>query len=88
MRTLCGRLRLERGEDSEDLPRACVPFELGFLEDRFAVAHDLEPSLAGGDQLHLRRWILALDLGRQTDGPWLVVSKRAVFDRDGHGLIS
>lgn len=26
------------------------------------------------------------DFGRQTGGPWLVVSDDAEFDRDGHGL--
>ena len=53
----------------QDLPGLGVPAELRFLEDRSAVAKDLEPSLAGWNQLHLRGGMLRADLGRQTDGP-------------------
>lgn len=85
MRTSRGWGRLERREDSQHLAGPRVAIELGFLEDRLAVVHDLEASFPRGYELDARRRVFALDLGRQTDGPWLVVSKRAVFDRDGHG---
>jgi hypothetical protein len=78
-------MRFERAEDAEDFARPRVAVETRLLEDRLAVVHDLEASLAGGYQLHRRLRILAFDFGRQTGGPWLVVSKRAVFDRDSHG---
>ena len=88
MRTLAGRGWLQRGENPEDFARPRVTLELRLLEDRLAVVHYLEPSLPRRDQLHVGPGVLLPDFGRQTDGPWLVVSKRAVLDRDGHGSIS
>src|SRR5262245_1385771 len=49
-----------------------VPVEPGLLEDRLAIADDLEASLPRRDESDLRVGILCANLGRQTDGPWLV----------------
>ena len=38
------------------------------------------------DQLHVGVGVGLADLGRQTGGPWLVVSDDAVFDRDAHAV--
>ena len=38
------------------------------------------------DQLHVGVGVGLADLGRQTGGPWLVVSNDAVFDRDAHAV--
>jgi hypothetical protein len=68
----------------QDLAGPCVSVQLGLLEHRRAVPHDFEPTLPRCDELHLRGRILSTNLGRQTDGPWFVVSKRAVLDGDSH----
>ena len=61
-----------------------MPSKHGFLEDGHTIPHDLEsPSLAGREH-HARAGKVFRDLGRQTDGPGFVLSKRAVFDRDIH----
>jgi hypothetical protein len=58
--------------------------KLRLLEDRSSIARHLEAPAAG--RLHrdggLR--ILLADRGRQTGGPWLVVSNGAELDLDGH----
>ena len=36
------------------------------------------------DQLHFGVWVGRANFGRQTGGPWLVVSDDAVFDRNAH----
>ena len=54
-------------------------------EDGAPIRDDLEPAARRGNQLNLGPRELALELGRQTGGPWLVVSDDAVFDRDAHG---
>lgn len=56
--------------------------ELRFLENWHAVASNLEPASARGYKLHLLGRKRATELGRQTDGPWLVVSNRTVLYRD------
>jgi hypothetical protein len=61
-----------------------VSAELGLLEHRYAVPEDLEPTARARRELDVRAWKIRPELGRQTGGPGLVVSKRAVFDRDGH----
>jgi hypothetical protein len=87
MRMWAGRSGLGvAGEDRHDLAGARVPVELRLLEDRRAVAQDLEPSPAGWDQFYLCRREVVAYLGRQTGGPWFVVSKSAVFDADFHAV--
>src|SRR5687767_10306546 len=66
----------------DNLPRPGMAFGLRLLEDGAAVAVHLEAPLARGDQRHIGTRIFRTNLGRQTDGPRFVVSKRAVFDRD------
>src|ERR1041385_7456099 len=61
--------------------------ELRFLEDRPAVPCDLEASAAGGLERDVRRREFLFQLGRQTDGPWLVASKGAVLDFQVHHLL-
>jgi len=63
-----------------------VATELRLLEDGNAVADDLEPTAARGEELHLRAGNLLTQLGRQTGGPWLVVSNGAVLDGDVHDV--
>ena len=38
------------------------------------------------NQSHLSVRICIADLGRQTGGPWFVISNDAVFNRDCHGV--
>jgi hypothetical protein len=64
-----------------------VAVELRFLEDRGAVAMHLETSAFRRNERDLGLGKLGANLGRQTDGPWFVVSKRAVFDGNGHGRL-
>jgi len=56
-------------------------------EDVGAVGKDVEHPARTGDQARLVAEGL-LDRGRQTGGPWLVVSLRAVGDGDVHGVTS
>src|ERR1051326_610134 len=58
--------------------------------EQFLVNRQLEAAAAGGDQLQVFDLLFELgqDLGRQTDGSWLVVSNRAVFQRDVHLALS
>jgi hypothetical protein len=72
-------------EQGDHLALPCVPLQFRLLEHRSTVAHHLKPSARRGDQLDVGIRELAADLGRQPGGPWLIVSKRAVFDRDFHG---
>jgi hypothetical protein len=73
-----------RREELQDLAGLGVPVQLRFPEDVGAVPRHLEATAARRNQLDVGVRMLLADLGRQTDGPWLVVSKRAVFDRDLH----
>jgi len=59
---------------------------LGLLEDRHTVAKHFKASTARRNELHLLLWECAANFRRQTDGTRLVVSDRAVLDRD-HCLI-
>lgn len=72
------------GEQSDDLSRPRVAVRLRLLEHGRAVAQHLEAPACGRDQFDLGVGKLRADLGRQTDGPRLVVSKGAVFDADLH----
>ena len=77
---------LQTLQTRHDLAGLSVTADLRFLEDRVAVSKHLEPAPARWDQLHARVRKSLLDLGRQPGGPGLVVSERAVFDRDVHGV--
>jgi hypothetical protein len=57
---------------------------LRLLINRDAVAQNLEASPPRRDQIDRRNRKSLANLGRQTGGPGLVVSERAVFDRDLH----
>ena len=58
--------------------------KLRFLEDRHPVTGHLEATAARGDQLDTRIRPFLCKLSRQPGSSGLVVSKRAVFDRDLH----
>jgi hypothetical protein len=73
-------------QELDDLARPGVSTRFRLLEHRRAIAMDLESSAARRQQLNVRIRPLGVKLGRQTDGPWFVVSKRAVFDRDRHSV--
>ena len=53
-------------------------------EDQHTVPGDFERTAAPLEQLNRRVGIRLLDLGRQTGGPWFVVSNDAVTDRNVH----
>jgi hypothetical protein len=83
------QIRLERrsvyrAQQSYDLSRHRMSSELRLLKDRRAVPRYLEASTGARAKLHVRLGKLLLELGRQPDGPGLVVSNRAVLDRDLH----
>jgi hypothetical protein len=70
----------------EDLAWLSVASDLRLLKDRLAVSRDFEPAAARRYHLDLGCRELLANRGRQTDGPWLVVSDRAVFDGDPHRI--
>jgi hypothetical protein len=82
MRISAGSAFQERG----DFAGPGVPPELRFLEDRRAVARDLEAPATRRLERDVRAGKLLLQLGRQTDGPWFVASNGAVLDFDVHHL--
>ena len=55
--------------------------------DQLAVHLQLEAAPLGGDERQLRDLLLVLrqQLGRQTDGLWLIVSHRAIAQFQFHG---
>jgi len=61
--------------------------KLRLLKDGHAIEADLEPTAARRDQLDFRIGPRFLELSRQPDGSGLIVSKRAVFDRDLHRVV-
>lgn len=54
-------------------------------EEHFSVSVDVENAPTTGDQFGFDI-VIVFDGGRQTGGPWQVVSLRAVGDRDLHSL--
>jgi hypothetical protein len=71
-------------EQAENLTRLGVPFFQRFLIHRHSVTEHLEAPAARRNQLDGGGGISLLQLSRQTGGSGLVVSDRAVFDRDLH----
>ena len=61
-----------------------MTMKLRFLENRNPVTGHLEAAAAGRDQLDIRIRPFLRELSRQPGSSGLVVSKRAVFDRDLH----
>jgi hypothetical protein len=59
---------------------------LGLLVDRNAIAQNFESPAPRRNQVDLRLWKPLTNFGRQTGGPWFVVSNDAVFDRDLHSF--
>ena len=75
-------------EEFKNLPRPRMSLRLGLLEERTAVTVHLESPATRGDELTLGVWVLGANLGRQTDGPWFVISDLAELDRDLHRDVS
>jgi hypothetical protein len=61
-----------------------MPPKLTLGEDQVSVHLHLEDAPRRRYQLDLRVGEFALELGRQTGGPWLVISDYAVLDDDLH----
>jgi hypothetical protein len=73
---------------SDNLARLGVATKLGLLEQRGAVFRHFESPAGAGAKLDVCIGELLCELGRQPGGPGLIVSNRAVFDRDLHrGLL-
>ncbi len=53
-------------------------------EEQPIIERHFEYPTAGGEHPHLGVGPAFPQRGRQTDGPWFVVSDGAVFDRDAH----
>jgi hypothetical protein len=62
-----------------------VALERPLGEHQHAVFRNFEHASASLQQLHRRLGIRGANLGRQTGGPWFVVSNDAVANRDVHG---
>ncbi len=75
-----------RPDQPEDLPRLGMAPELFLGEQERVVETHLEHPAARWSHSHLGVRPSVPDRGRQTDGPWFVVSDGAVFDVDAHGL--
>lgn len=78
-------LRFPLFHERDDLTGPRVSIEFRLLEDGNTIPMHLKPAAARRHELHDGIAELALDIGRQTDGPRFVVSNRAVLDRDIHG---
>ena len=78
------RFSFQPPDQLEHLTRLSMSPELPLGEDQISVHLHLEDAPRRRRQLDLRVGKFALELGRQTGGPWLVVSDYAVFDRDLH----
>ena len=72
-------------QQSDDLALFRMASELGLLEQRNSVSGHFESATGAGYELDVRIGKLIFELGRQPDGPGLVASNGAVFDRDLHG---
>src|SRR5689334_24637675 len=80
-RGLRPRRVLQLGLDqAEDLAGLRVTPELLLREEERVVEAHLEDAATGRDHPHLGVGPPLPQRGRQTDGPWFVVSDRAVFD--------
>ena len=71
-------------QQANDLARCCVSAKLRLLENRAAVSAHLEATTSRLNQFHSNVRERLTNLGRQTGGPRLVASNRAVLDGDGH----
>jgi len=76
------------GEQLQYLSWLGMAAELRFLEDGRPIPKHLESPPARRNELHLFIGKGISDLRRQTDGAWLVVSNRAVFDRDHRRFVA
>jgi hypothetical protein len=72
-----------RAQFLDDLGLGRKAIFLCLRKDQLVVDDDVEDSAAEANDLRFESELF-LDLGRQTGGPWKVVSNAAVFDRDGH----
>ncbi len=61
-----------------------MPAKPRFLEHRDSLSHNLKSATARGDHVDFHARVFLVQLSRQTGGSGLVISDRAVFDRDLH----
>jgi hypothetical protein len=78
------RLPLGAPEETHDLAGSGMTPELRLLEYRLAFTQHLEATATRRDHFDPCSWERLSNLGRQTGGPRLVGSNRAVLDRDRH----
>jgi hypothetical protein len=77
-----------RVQQGDDLARFRMSSELRLLEDRLTIARNLEPPAARRLELDVGAGKDRAKLGRQTGGPGLVTSNRAILDLDLHVGVS
>ena len=77
--------RAPLGDRPKDLTRLRVAPQLLLGEDDGVVHRHLEHTSRRLDECDVGVRVSLADLGRQTGGPWLVVSNDEVLDRDAHG---
>jgi hypothetical protein len=70
-----------------DLSRLGMPAERPLGEEELAVHRHLEDPAGARDETNLGVGELLLQLGRQTGGPWLIVSDDAVLDHHAHAVL-
>jgi hypothetical protein len=73
---------------TDDFARLRMAMQLRFLEDWLTIDCDFKAPTRAGVQADVGADKRFANLGRQTGGPRLVVSKRTVFDADLHGARS
>jgi hypothetical protein len=79
-----GGSRSAPGEETHHFSRLGVPPSLVLRKHQVAIDRDIEYAPGRLYQAHFGLRVLLPDLGRQTDGPWLVVSGDAVLDAHAH----
>lgn len=79
--------RAVRSQQRYDLAGVRVSPGLLLRKDERAIALHLEYPTAPLEEIDSRIGESRVDLGRQTGGPWFVVSDDAVSDGDVHGFV-
>ncbi len=79
--------RAAGGQERHHLAGGCVTMQLPLREDQHAVARHLEDAATSLEQIDPGFGVPFANLGRQTDGPWFVVSDDAIADGDVHGHV-
>ena len=75
---------LPLGDQLQHLSGIRVSADILLGEDEISIDRHLEHAARSLDQFDLGVGVLPLNLGRQTGGPWSVVSDCAILDTDFH----